>query len=259
MQHLHDEEQEDRMKRRKKSAKKRSFGAKKNWTLAERKAFAEKMKRARAAKSRFGAVPLEKSEAAPAKKSAKKAAKKKAAPKKAAAKKAAPKKAAAKKAAPKKAAAKKAKPKNVPKPPKAKPRKAMGKSKGYLRKTTPLIPPHAAGGGKGIGPGRPCLKCGVGHTASEHWSHRLMHSDARTELYYRCKKGGKCQFNSAALVRAGKGGDKEAARAAKKLLEMQAAVERDPAKLDKMRADYIKLLTVLRDKYRSAATKPYRG
>ena len=43
MQHLQDEEKEDSMRRKKKS--RRSFGAKKQWTLAERKAFAEKMKR----------------------------------------------------------------------------------------------------------------------------------------------------------------------------------------------------------------------
>lgn len=249
MQHLHDEEQEDRMKRRKKSAKKRSFGAKKNWTLAERKAFAEKMKRARAAKSRFGAVPLEKSEAAPAKKSAKKAAKKKAAPKKAAAKKAAPKKATAKKAAPKKSAAKKAKPKNVPKPPKAKPRKAMGRSKGYIRPTTPLIPPHAPGSGKGFRAGRPCLKCGEAHTQSEHWSHLLNHSDDRTGVYFKCKKGGYCDFDAAGLVRAGKKGDKSSARAAKRLLEIQAVTEKNPDKLLKMRSDYIALMTTLGEKF----------
>jgi hypothetical protein len=265
MQHLQDEEKEDSMRRKKKS--RRSFGAKKQWTLAERKAFAEKMKRARAAKGRFGAVPLEKSEAAPAKKSAKKAPKKKAAakkaaPKKAAAKKAAPKKAAAKKAAPEKAAAKKAKPKNVPKPPKAKPRKSMGKSKGYLRPTTPLVPAHQSKAQE-IDPetgrpsrGRPCLKCKEGHTVSEHWSHRYMHATPRQALNYRCKRGGECKFNQRELIRAAMAGDRAAQTAAKRVLELEAYNETNPERLAKIKADWLKVLTAMQQRFPKAVTKP---
>ncbi len=243
------------MRRKKKS--RRSFGAKKQWTLAERKAFAEKMKRARAAKGRFGAVPLEKSEAAPAKKSAKKAPKKKAA-----AKKAAPKKAAAKKAAPKKAAAKKAKPKNVPKPPKAKPRKEMGKSKGYIRPTTPLVPAHQPKAQE-IDPetgrpsrGRPCLKCKKGHTVSEHWSHRYMHATPRQALNYRCKRGGECKFNARELIRAAMAGDRAAQTAAKRVLELEAYNEKNPERLAKIKADWLKILAAMQQRFPKAVTKP---
>jgi hypothetical protein len=262
MRHLHDEEHEESSMRKK--TKRRAFGAAAKatkWTPAQRAAWKKKMDAAKKAKGRFGAkakpkaVVLSKSEAAPAKK----AAPKKAAPKKAA-KKAAPKKA-AKKAAPKKAAAKKSsRPKNVPAKPRNYPKSIeLTPRAKNARPGTRLVPPHLAGSASvdlgGEGRGRPCKKCGEAHTISEHWSHRYMHGTQTQRINYRCKKGGTCAFNLAALIAQGKKGDKASARTAQNILEKEAYIETNPRRLAKLKEDWANMALALAEKFPKVATQ----
>ncbi len=85
-----------------------------------------------------------------------------------------------KRKAPKKSAAKKSAPKRAKK---SAPKRA-------IRKVSGFVFPHASGSE------RKCVKCGRLHSLREHWSHKYMHATPRTKHSYLCKRGGFCAFEN---------------------------------------------------------------